>query len=105
MTAFERRLAIISALRIRRQDTRGNLAAEFGVCKRTIENDVSFLSLYYPIYTEQGKFGGIFMAEDYNSACAPRMTERQINLLTRLLTLLDGEDREIMAEILKGYGG
>ena len=44
MNAAERRWAILTALCVRRQETRGNFANEFGVCKRTIDYDV-FLPL------------------------------------------------------------
>ena len=55
----ERRRAIMEVLCARRHETRGNLAFEFGVSKRTIEYDVQSLSLEYPIYTTQGRGGGI----------------------------------------------
>ena len=103
MPAFERRLAIISVLRLRRCDTRGNLAAAFGVSKRTIENDVTFLSLKYPIYTKQGKGGGIFLTDDYIIG-VPRLNRKQIDLLAMLLETLEGENRRTMEEIIERYG-
>ena len=45
MAAEQRRLAIMELLCSHRHDTRENLAFEFGVSKRTIEYDVSILSL------------------------------------------------------------
>ena len=65
MAAEQRRLAIMELLCSRRHDTRENLAFEFGVSKRTIEYDVSILSLRYPIYTTQGKGGGIYVMEGF----------------------------------------
>ena len=59
VTANERRRAILETLCRRRRDTRENLAFEFGVSVRTIEYDVQRLSQSYPIYTEQGRAGGI----------------------------------------------
>lgn len=103
MPVFERRLAIISVLRLRRCDTRGNLAAEFGVSKRTIENDVTFLSLKYPIYTKQGKGGGIFLTDDYIIG-VPRLNRKQIDLLAMLSETLEGENRRTMEEIIERYG-
>lgn len=103
MPAFERRLAIISVLRLRRCDTRGNLAAEFGVSKRTIENDVTVLSLKYPIYTKQGKGGGIFLTDDYIIG-VPRLNGKQTDLLAMLLETLEGENRRTMEEIIERYG-
>lgn len=61
MTVSERRRAILIALCNRRFEE--NLANEFGVSKRTIDNDVLYLSLTYPVYTSSGRNGGIFVDE------------------------------------------
>ena len=58
MGASERRRAILEVLCQRRQDTRENLAHEFGVSLRTISNDIDELSRTYPIITTRGKYGG-----------------------------------------------
>ena len=58
MGASERRRAILEVLCQRRQDTRENLAHEFGVSLRTISNDIDELSRKYPIITTRGKYGG-----------------------------------------------
>ena len=58
MGASERRRAILEVLCQRRQDTRENLAHEFGVSLRTISNDIDELSRTYPIITIRGKYGG-----------------------------------------------
>lgn len=47
MGASERRRAILEVLCQRRQDTRENLAHEFGVSLRTISNDIDELSRTY----------------------------------------------------------
>ena len=65
VTANERRRAILETLCRRRRDTRENLAFEFGVSVRTIEYDVQRLSQSYPIYTEQGRAGGIYVMKGY----------------------------------------
>lgn len=61
----ERRRAIMEILCARRHETRGNLAFELGVSKRTIEYDVQSLSLEYPIYTTQGRGGGIHVVAGF----------------------------------------
>lgn len=104
MTAAERRQAILEALCMRRHDTRENLAFEFGVSKRTIEYDVQELAITYPIYTTQGKGGGIFVVEGFYLH-KPCLTEKQLALLDRLLPILTGEDHKTMLEIIKNYGG
>ena len=104
MTAAERRQAILEALCIRRHDTRENLAFEFGVSKRTIEYDVLELSLTYPIYTTQGNGGGIHVVDGFHLD-KPRLNEKELALLSKILPTLTGEDKKTMSEILKKYGG
>lgn len=104
MTAAERRQAILEALCVRRHDTRENLAFEFGVSKRTIEYDVLELSLTYPIYTTQGNGGGIHVVDGFYLD-KPRLNEKEIALLSKILPTLTGEDKKTMSEILKKYGG
>ena len=104
MNAAERRWAILAALCARRRETCGNFANDFGVCKRTIEYDVFFLSLRYPIYTVSGNGGGIRVVDGFRQD-KPRMNERQLRLLKRLLSLLSGEDEQIMRQIIAVYGG
>ena len=104
MTAYERRYSILIILCRRRHETRENLANEFGVSKRTIEYDILYLSLKYPIYTKQGNGGGIYITAGFRPN-KPSMNERQIGLLKRLATALNGEDKEIIIEIVKIYSG
>ena len=74
----ERRRAIMEVLCARRHETRGNLAFEFGVSKRTIEYDVQSLSLKYPIYTTQGRGGGIHVVAGFELQQTERKgTDRQ----------------------------
>lgn len=103
LTAAERRRAILEALCLRRHDTRENLAFEFDVSKRTIEYDISRLSLEYPIYTMPGRSGGIFIMDGFHMD-KPRLSDKQMDLLKRLLPKLSGEDRRIMQGMLEEYG-
>lgn len=104
MTAAERRQAILEVLCLRRHETRENLANEFGVSKRTIEYDVLNLMLTYPVYTVQGNGGGIYVTDNFRLD-RPRMNEKQMALLHKLLLTLSGEDKETMQTIIKNYGG
>lgn len=62
----ERRRKILETLNERRFDTAENLAIQFGVHKNTILNDLAVISCYAPIYTIQGKGGGIKLIDGYN---------------------------------------
>lgn len=67
MTAADRRMEIISILVVSGHATSRELAQEFGVCVRTICNDITALFYGYPIYTKQGAVGGIFIMDSYKS--------------------------------------
>ena len=59
MNTADRRAEIINILLVRRRITAKELADEFHVTVRTIQNDIQALSLGFPIYTKQGGDGGI----------------------------------------------
>lgn len=102
MSANERRRAILEALCERRFDTEGNLAFEFGVTQRTIANDIVELSCRYPIYTLTGGHGGVYVEEWYKLDCK-FLTDKQTELLERVLPHLFGADYETMIEILQTF--
>ena len=62
MGPAERRQAIWEYLCCVRFETTKNLAIRFGVCERTIRNDLVSLSCSYPIETSFGPYGGIRVA-------------------------------------------
>lgn len=102
MYAEERRRAILEALCVRRFDTGVNLAFEFGVSRRTIYNDILILSCRYPIYTKVGGRGGIFV-ENWYRLDIKFFTEKQLELMQRLLTGLEEEDHKMMMEIIYSF--
>lgn len=103
MTASERRNAILEVLCLRRFETINNLAFEFCVTRRTIENDILMLSLEYPIYTSKGNGGGVHVDENYRLGKS-FLKEEQQELLQRLLPTLDGKDAEVMKSIISKFG-
>lgn len=102
MTANERRMALLEVLCLRRHDTRENLAFEFGVSKRTIEYDVEILSASYPIYSVQGKGGGIYVMEGFQLN-KKYLTDKQSKYLEELAATSTGESRQIALSILKDF--
>ena len=67
MGTTERRNAILKALCRRRYDTITNLAEEFNVSERTIRRDIDILSCSAPIYTQTGRYGGVYVVDGYRS--------------------------------------
>lgn len=98
VTARERRKAIIQILCNRRRETRANFASEFGVTTRTIDNDVSLLSIDYPIYTVQGPSGGIFMAEGFD-LIKDYLPDKFVIVLEKMTQRLNGEELETVEYI------
>ena len=103
MTARQRRHVMIKELSDRRRETRGNFAVEFQVSLRTIDNDLIYLSQEYPIYTERGRGGGIYVDKDFHLN-QRYLSKAQKDLILRLEKTLEGEDRRIMENILKTFG-
>ena len=101
--ASERRRVILEALCQRRQDTRENLAHEFGVSLRTISNDIDELSRTYPIVTIRGKYGGGIRVLDGYRLDRKYLNPAQQHLLKRLAKTLSGQDRDIMESILRDF--
>ena len=103
MTARERRHVMIKELSDRRRETRENFAVEFQVSLRTTDNDLMYLSQEYPIYTERGRGGGIYVDKDFYLN-QRYLSKAQKDLLLCLEKILEGEDRRIMENILKTFG-
>lgn len=102
MKPDERRQAIIDILCQNGHETMKNLASEFGVSIRTICYDIEMLSLTYPLFTLQGRCGGVYLMEEYRLRKKYLMPQQQ-ELLERLASTLIGEDLEIMLSILRDF--
>lgn len=100
MSAVERRQQLLELLCQRRKETIPNLAAELGVCERTIRRDIETLTLHYPIETVCGRYGGGVKMADWYYLSRRRLTPRQAALLRRLAADLQGEDLEDINQIL-----
>ena len=98
----ERRLSIVAALCKRHSDTIGNLAAEYGVSDRTMRTDIASLSYSFPIYTQQGNGGGVFMDGGYTLG-REYLTQEQENLLVKLSRTLGVREAEIIETIIHEF--
>lgn len=104
MNAIERRKAIIEHLCEVRQSTLNNLAFEFNVTKRTIQNDVLELSLSHPIYTQSGRHGGgVYVAEDYYLG-KQFLSKEQKDVLESLIGKVEGSQKKVLESIIAKFG-
>lgn len=83
MTATERRNAILKALCRRRYETISNLATEFEVSERTIRRDIDVLSCTEPIYTQPGRYGGVYVMDEYRMD-RMYMSEEETDVLCKI---------------------
>ena len=99
----ERRQKLLELLCQRRSETINNLAFELQVCRNTIVNDLSVLACSYPIYTIQGKGGGIRVVEGFNIGTT-YLTDVQLEFLKKVKrSLIDDEDIKILDSIIFTY--
>ena len=109
MGATERRYEIMRILCRRRHETTRNLASEFGVSMRTIQRDIDILSTSEPIYTQFGKYGGIYVVEGY-SMDRMYMKDAEIDLLQKLYiaagqitSLLTNDEKTLLKLLISQY--
>ena len=103
MNTADRRAEIINILLVRRRITAKELADEFSVTVRTIQNDIQALSLGFPIYTKQGGNGGIFVGENYKPYMNT-LTTLELKVLQEMYELAEGIHKRVLFQILGKYG-
>ena len=103
MDAYERRQRIIEHLCRVRHNTYATLAQSFGVSKRTIQNDIMFLTERFPIETVCGRYGGGVRIMDGYHLDPKRLTADETNLLKRLAATLYGDDLVLMNGIIARF--
>lgn len=101
LNTFDRRMAVLKCLFLRRHDTIYNLAAEFCVADSTMRKDIDALAYSFPIYTVQGRGGGVFVLERSRNEF---MTKEQTAFLEKLMKKLSEADLKVMKEILVRFG-
>lgn len=105
MGTAERRRMIMRVLCRRGHETIANLASEFGVSQRTIRRDIETLSLSEPVYTQQGRYGGVYVVSGHRID-QQYMTQLQTQTIEKVIrfaadkqqcVLQDGEIRALMS--------
>lgn len=98
-TATERRIQLAIVLRNRKCDTIDNLAFEFGVCRNTIKNDLTFLTEYMCLTTQQGRGGGVKV--DSRTRDPTTFTVEEWEVLQKLLPQTKGREYEVLQGIIR----
>ena len=76
---------------MRRKETIRNLAEEFGVSERTIKRDIDYLSLSEPIYTKQGRHGGIYVTAN-SGRSSVYMNPKEFEVVKKMLEAAKKQD-------------
>ena len=105
----DRRCMIMKTLFTKKHITIQELALHFGVSERTIRRDIEQLSLSEPIYTQPGKYGGIYIMEDYRKSRA-YSDYAQNGVLVKILRMaetreaciLDAEEIRLLKKLAAG---
>ena len=103
MNSAERRQAIATVLVHRRQDTMANLAAEFGVSRRTVVTDIAELTCSLPIETVRGRCGGGVRLADWYRPHRSTLSPEQAAAVRKAAGLLTGPDRQALLSVLSQF--
>jgi len=101
----ERREEMIRILLGGTRTTVPKLAAQLGVSERTIHRDLLVLTVDrgYPIDTETGRAGGVYM-HDFRHAHRRILSQEQIKALNMAIAAMDSETADVLQTILQTYG-
>jgi predicted DNA-binding transcriptional regulator YafY len=102
-STIERRQRIIEILNMRRSEKIENLAFEFDVTRRTIENDIQVLSCSYPIDTKTGPTGCVYVQDGFD-LYERYLTAKQFEVLEELKSVATDEQAKVLETILKSFG-
>ena len=85
--------------------TTKKLATQLDVSTRTIDRDLLVLTVDrgYPINTEEGRAGGVYM-HDFRHAHKHILSQEQIKALNMAITSMDSETADTLQTILQTYG-
>ena len=95
LTPNEHRLEMLRMLARRQHDKISNLAFELGVSEITIMRVIHTLSLYYPIYTTQGKGGGVHIVDNFRFGMK-YLNDTQFEALAKVISKIGKEDAKIV---------
>lgn len=96
---FTRREEIKILLIRKRKLTNSELRQRFDVSKKTIMNDIKFLSSRLPLRTEPGRGGGIIFDMEYDNH-REYLQPYEIAVLLKLIEFADAREKRIIENII-----
>ena len=98
-SAFERRMEILYILMNQKLISRLELARRFSVSDVTIGEDIIALSRYAPIASKMGRYGGIYIIDEYKREKVYFSREEE-QLIEKLVQTLSGREQQLMKMML-----
>ena len=98
-STFERRMEILSILINQRLISCPELARRFRVFDDTITRDISVLSRFAPIGSKIGRYGGVYIINEYKRERV-YLTREEEMLIEKLVVRLSGKDQTLLQMIL-----
>lgn len=98
-STFEHRMEIRAILLNQKMISRLELARLFSVSNDAINRDVIALSRYAPICSKMGRYGGIYILDEYNAKKAYLSRDEEY-LLENLLQYLSGKEYMLLKNVL-----
>lgn len=103
MKTVNRRIKILKYMSEVRNSNMLRLSTEFEVSISTIRRDVEYLSLHYPISTLSGKYGGVFVMENYYYGKG-KLSSLQQETLEDVCGKVDDKTSKIIRSIISQFG-
>lgn len=103
MNANERRAEIMRILTARRSETAPRLARELGVSACTVRRDILYLTVDYPLETQQGN-GGCVKVADWYHPHRSILSDEQQRVLSQMIEIGNEQQAKVLREMLVEYG-
>ena len=101
-STFDRRMEILSILMNQHLVSCLELARRFCVSEDTISRDISALSRFAPIASKKGRYGGVYIIEEYRREKA-YLSREQENLIKQLIQKLSGHEKHLLQLVLNKF--
>lgn len=102
MNSWERKLLIINTFHFCRFTTYQLLADLCGVSKSTISRDIDELGSVIPICSEAGRYGGIYVPDDWSQKTQFLTSDEEL-FLEHLKYDLEANDKRILNGIIRKF--
>ena len=99
LSTFERRMEILDMLKNQNQISRLELARRFSVSDVAIGRDITALSRFAPISSNAGRYGGVYIIEEYKREKVYLSREEE-SVIEKLMQKLSGKDKQLLKMVL-----